>query len=102
MKRALVFFLGIFALVLLTGCETANDGFFKDPASTAASPAASGDFAAVTVTNGPDSNLLQPPSEHFTLGPGDRLEIEFVGDATTLTTTTVGPDGKVYFNMLPG
>ena len=56
----------------------------------------------VTVTNRLDPALLQAPSELFTLGPGDKLELEVIGEPTTRTTTTVGPDGKIYFNLLPG
>src|SRR5882724_8981284 len=102
MKRDLVFFTGIFALALLAGCKTANVGFFKDPPPKSAGRAVTGNFKPVTVTNEATSGLLQPPSEHFTLGPGDRLEIEIVGDVTTLTAAAVGPDGKIYFNILPG
>jgi protein involved in polysaccharide export with SLBB domain len=49
-----------------------------------------------------DPKLLQLPPDEFTLGPGDRLEIEFIGDTTTRSTAEVGPDGKIYFNLLPG
>jgi protein involved in polysaccharide export with SLBB domain len=45
---------------------------------------------------------LRPSSELFTLGPGDRLDIELLGDPASKSTTVVGPDGKVYFNLLPG
>jgi protein involved in polysaccharide export with SLBB domain len=56
----------------------------------------------VTVTNTIDPAWLQPPADLFTLGPGDKLDIEFMGETNSLTTTIVGPDGKVYFNLLPG
>jgi len=49
-----------------------------------------------------DPSLLQPSESVFHLGPGDRLEIELIGDITTRTTVTVGPDGKIYYNILPG
>jgi len=49
-----------------------------------------------------DPAWLKTPAEPFTLGPGDRLEIEMIGDPLSRTTTTVAPDGKVYFNLLPG
>jgi polysaccharide biosynthesis/export protein len=45
---------------------------------------------------------LRPGTNAFTLGPGDRLEIEILGETQTRTTTFVGPDGKIYFNFLPG
>jgi len=49
-----------------------------------------------------DPALLQLPSDAFTLGPGDKLEIEFIGDPTSRTNVEVGPDGKIYFYLLPG
>jgi protein involved in polysaccharide export with SLBB domain len=36
------------------------------------------------------------------LGPGDRLEIEILGDPISRTLTTVGPDGRIYYHLLPG
>jgi polysaccharide biosynthesis/export protein len=36
------------------------------------------------------------------LGPGDRIEVEILGEAASRTELTIGPDGKVYFHMLPG
>ena len=49
-----------------------------------------------------DQSLLQRPNTEYRLGPGDVLEIEIVGDLNSRVRTVVGPDGKVYFNMLPG
>ena len=49
-----------------------------------------------------DPALLQRPKAEYRLGPGDVLEIEIVGDLNSRVRTVVGPDGKVYFNMLPG
>lgn len=45
---------------------------------------------------------LQPPSEPFTLGPGDRVEISVAGEPESEVVTVVGPDGKLYYQMLPG
>jgi protein involved in polysaccharide export with SLBB domain len=56
----------------------------------------------ITVTNRLNATLLQAPTNFFTLGPGDKLDIEMPDDTNSLTTTVVGPDGKVYFNLLPG
>ena len=30
------------------------------------------------------------------------MELEIIGEPTSRTMTTVGPDGKIYFNLLPG
>jgi protein involved in polysaccharide export with SLBB domain len=49
-----------------------------------------------------DPALLQPVEATFRLGPGDQLDIEVMGDTSTLTPVTVGPDGKIYYSILPG
>ena len=54
------------------------------------------------LTNQVDGNLLKASEKPFTLGPGDRLELEVMGDIGSRTATTVGPDGKIYFHLLPG
>lgn len=54
------------------------------------------------VTNYLNPELLRAPTNFFTLGPGDKLDIESPDDTNSLTTTVVGPDGKIYFNLLPG
>lgn len=49
-----------------------------------------------------DPALLQRPDLEYRLGPGDLLLVEVVGDLSTRSRTIVGPDGKIYFNVLPG
>jgi protein involved in polysaccharide export with SLBB domain len=49
-----------------------------------------------------DPALLQRPQAEHRLGPGDVLDIEVLGDLGTRTRTVVGPDGKIYFYVLPG
>jgi len=100
MKQTGIVFAGVLALAFLAGCKTGPH--FDANARTQAGLAALTNLTTVAVTNGVDVGLLESPSQHFTLGPGDRLEIEMVGDVTTLTTAAVGPDGKIYFNLLPG
>lgn len=100
MKRVGLHLLQIVAAALLCGCKTGPR--FDAHAATQSRLAALTNLTAVAMTNQMDAGLLQIPSEHFTIGPGDRLEIEIIGDPTTLTTTTVGPDGKIYFNLLAG
>lgn len=56
----------------------------------------------VTLTNTLDPAWLKPPSQPFTLGPGDKLEIEILGETNSLATTVVGPDGKIYYYLLAG
>jgi len=56
----------------------------------------------VDLTNRLDPSFLHPATNLFTLGPGDKLELEIVGEPASKTTTVVAPDGKVYFDILPG
>jgi protein involved in polysaccharide export with SLBB domain len=78
-----------------------------DPATPAASPAvmiASKPVAASTVSMpvALSPELLQPSTKIFTLGPGDTVEMEIIGNAASRALTTVGLDGKIYFNVLSG
>jgi len=57
---------------------------------------------ALTVTNQLSPDLLRPGNQPFTLGPGDRIEIEVVGQPRSQELALVGPDGKVYYQLLPG
>src|SRR5947208_3762448 len=59
-------------------------------------------LSQLDLTNGFDPNWLKASTEPFTLGPGDKLEIEVLGETTSRNTTVVAPDGKIYFNLLPG
>ena len=59
-------------------------------------------MSSVEVTNSIRPEWRQAPTNFYTLGPGDRLEIEIANDVNSRAMTTVGPDGKVYFNLLPG
>jgi protein involved in polysaccharide export with SLBB domain len=85
-----------FALLALvaTGCHR------KGPAFNPRMPA--GALETASVTNEIPADWLKPSPQPFRLGPGDKLELEFLGDITSKTPTTVGPDGKIYFHFLPG
>jgi polysaccharide biosynthesis/export protein len=89
-------------LFFLTACESpfARTG----PRFDARAPHAGTvtNFTAVPLTNQVSPDLLKPVAEPFTLGPGDKIEVELLGDASTRTLLTVGPDGKIYFYLLPG
>ena len=89
----------LLAFILPTGCRNGgpqNHGL-DAPARAGASQA-----ETVTLTNKLDRRLLEAPTQMFTLGPGDRLELELIGDPASRTTTVVAPDGKLYFNLLRG
>ena len=57
---------------------------------------------AVTITNQLSPELLRPGNALFTLGPGDSVEIEMLGNPASRVLTRVGLDGKIYFSLLPG
>ena len=87
-----------FMLVLLAGCKSPNARF--DPREPLA--AAATNLATQTLTNQLPPELLQPKGDMFTLGPGDSVEIEILGAPASRAKTSVGPDGKIYYNLLPG
>jgi polysaccharide biosynthesis/export protein len=92
------FTLLILALVVGSGCRT------KGPTFNAYEPegATNETFSTVSLTNGLDSALLKPPVDPYRLGPGDVIEIETIGESAARNSLTVGPDGKIYFTLLPG
>jgi len=60
------------------------------------------DPAPVTLTNQLNPELLRMTDDLFILGPGDAVEIEILGTPTSRAVAPVGPDGKIYFSLLPG
>ena len=93
---------GLF-LAAFSGCTTGR-GPAKSPSTfsdfSVPQPAA----ATVHFTNvspATASLLTQATSSPFTLGPGDRVEIEVLGRPETRSLTFVGPDGKMYYHLLP-
>jgi polysaccharide biosynthesis/export protein len=98
MKRTpLVCFAGCL-LALLVGCQSPNGRFeSRQPLG-----AFSTNLAAVTLTNQLNPELLRPADSLFKLGPGDTLDIEILGTPASRAVTPVGPDGKIYYNLLPG
>ena len=81
----------------MAGCQSSKLQPTFSPAATGAVT-----LTSVALTNQIDPQWLQPPSQPFTLGPGDKLEISVIGEVASKATTVVGPDGKVYYNLLPG
>jgi len=88
--------LGGLLLASLLGCTS------TDPKSRFEPRQGVTNLTTVTMTNQLSADLLRPGTDLFTLGPGDQLEIEIVGNPTSRAVGTVGPDGKFYFNLLPG
>src|ERR1044072_2335241 len=90
----------VFAVAALTavGCKHAGTHEASFPPARIA-PA---NFENVEIKNRVERSWLIAPTNLFTLGPGDRVEIEVLGDGASRMTTVVAPDGKLYFNLLPG
>ena len=90
------------------GCAVTLAGFFAGCSGTKSTfdpRAKSGESATVegvAVKNELNPAWLQGDEEFFTLGPGDVIETEIVGTPNTRAPLVVGPDGKVYFYLLPG
>jgi polysaccharide biosynthesis/export protein len=59
-------------------------------------------FSPVESTNRIRPEWLKPPDDFFKLGPGDIFEIEILGEPSSHSTVVLGPDGKVYYDLLPG
>lgn len=97
--RRTILWLGVLALGWLTGCLGTGPRF--DPRPKVSAEGAT-NLTMVAVTNKLEPEWLQTPSELFTLGPGDVVEIELLGEPGSRAMTVVGPDGKVYFHLLPG
>jgi protein involved in polysaccharide export with SLBB domain len=102
MNRGGLFLLVGLALATLLGCQSARGPRFDAHATTTEKLAALTNLTTVTESNRLSLDWLNPPTNRFTLGPGDSLEIEILGDASTRATNAVGPDGKIYYYLLPG
>ena len=84
--------------VVLAGCQNPahrNPAFKPERAEEVK-------LSQVDLTNRFNPGWLRPSTNLFTLGPGDKLEIELLGEPGSKTTTVVAPDGKIYFSLLPG
>src|SRR5262245_4023398 len=103
--------IGVAALVGLASCKTSYGPAF-DPHAPPKSPeeaamlesfrTADGSFQTISRTNLIKAEWRQTPTNFFRLGPGDTIEIEILGDPQSRVRSMVGPDGKIYFSLLPG
>lgn len=87
--------------LLVTGCQIPK--WSKAPRFE---PRAKSEFvnaaAGLDLATKLDPTLLQPTRDLFKLGPGDQLQAEIIGRPASRTDITVGPDGKIYFDLIPG
>jgi protein involved in polysaccharide export with SLBB domain len=83
-------------VAIMAGCNGVPRATSNPPVSAVTTPVALGQERSL------DPSLLKEPTEPFKLGPGDRIEIEVMGDVASRSRVLVGPDGKIYFYVLPG
>lgn len=101
MKNLTRFSLLVIGLLLGAGCQIpkqSNAPRFEPRATGVFSNAAAG----LALERQLHSTLLTPPQDLFTLGPGDEIQIEIIDHALSRADITVGPDGKIYYDLLPG
>ncbi len=93
-------FLFLCAALLLVGCRGHGPSFDAHRPAALAGPATA--FVTAGVTNQIQKSWLQAPTNFYTLGPGDSIGIEILGEPGSQTSSLVGPDGKIYYSLLPG
>lgn len=92
------------AVAMLSGCATKLGTQF-DPLQPAGRPVAGSSeagFLPLDRTNQINPAWLVAPTEPLRIGPGDLIEVETVGETASRATLLVGPDGKIYYSILPG
>lgn len=93
----------IAGLASVAGCRTAKPVFDEKLALGTNAPGTGlANFVPAGGTNRLKPEWLKPSAEPFRLGPGDRIEIEIMGSEGTRSITFVCPDGKIYYDLLPG
>jgi len=93
-------FITTFCILLLSACS-----LMKEQKKFDARHADTSTTVAFTQTKRQEPikpEWLKPSPKPFALGPGDKLEIEILGEKGTRADTFVTPDSKVYFDLLPG
>ena len=110
MSKGLVCGLAMAAVVGLCACKSVPKGErfnARAKENIAKSLAAANVTTATNLTSIEETNKIRPewlqaPTNFYTLGPGDRLEIEIMNEPASRAMTTVAPDGKIYYYLLPG
>ena len=87
-------------LALLNACALMKEQKKFDARETGTSTNAS--FTQTKRQDPIRSEWLKPSPKPYALGPGDKLEIEIIGETGTRADTFVTPDSKLYFDLLPG
>lgn len=85
-------------ILLLSACALPGGRKTFDAHQPTTTPA----FAQTQAQETIKPDWLQPPQKPYALGPGDKLELEILGEKGTRAETFVTPDSKLYFDLLPG
>jgi polysaccharide biosynthesis/export protein len=90
---------GLLTMAVLCACRST-----PPPQTPASGPQklATNAFARVSPMSPILKEWLSPSPDFFRLGPGDGLEVEIIGGKELPTPVQVGPDGKIYYSLLPG
>lgn len=102
MKNCPRYWIGLLWVVCLVGCATPPDFGEPFPVTGDGQTVELSEADSVELPATLGKELLEPPTEPYHLGPGDRLEIQVAGDAGSMANTFVCPDGKLYYHLLPG
>ena len=95
--RTLITFYFATAALFAVGCANVLHGPAFDPRNPQDQA-----FEQLSATNKIDSAWLKPPTSEFRLGPGDKVDVELLGNGDGPQPALVGPDGKIYFNLISG
>lgn len=98
MKLLRYFWLAGFCALVICGCKSYGPRFDARAPKTDSTNIL---FTPLPATNLLNAVLLQAPTNFFRIGPGDVIQIESSEDPVP-ATLLVGPDGKVYYGLLPG
>ncbi len=79
------------------GCANVRHGPTFDPHNPKGQT-----FEEFSATNAINPSWLKPSASEFRLGPGDKVDVELLGNGEGPQPALVGPDGKIYFNLIPG
>ena len=90
------------ALLALSCCCACRSRPPVAPAGSFPARLSTNAFTTVSPLKPIQQEWLKPSEDFFRLGPGDVLEIEVIGGKEAPATATVGPDGKIYYSLLPG
>lgn len=95
--RTLIIIFFATAALFAVGCANVLHGPAFDPRNPQDQA-----FEELSTTNKIDSAWLKPPTSEFRLGPGDKVDVELLGNGDGPQPALVGPDGKIYFNLISG